>query len=47
LAGKPFDAVMRWAMGEVMPHFLGRLEPSRVKERIREIMREAVPEAEI
>jgi glutamyl-tRNA(Gln) amidotransferase subunit E len=47
LAGKPLDAVMRWAMGEVMPHLLGRIEPSRVQERIREVIREAVPEAEI
>jgi hypothetical protein len=44
LAGKPSDAVMRWAMGEIMPDLIGRLEPSRVRQCILETVREAVPE---
>ncbi|NIR43298.1 MAG: Glu-tRNA(Gln) amidotransferase subunit GatE [Gemmatimonadetes bacterium] len=34
LAGKPAEAVLRWAMGEVMPRFLGRVDPSRVRQRL-------------
>jgi glutamyl-tRNA(Gln) amidotransferase subunit E len=43
-AGTPPDAFVRWAMGEIMPGLIGRLEPSRVRERILETVREAVPE---
>jgi glutamyl-tRNA(Gln) amidotransferase subunit E len=34
LAGRPRDVVMRWAMGVVMPRFLGRLDPALVMERV-------------
>ena len=46
VAGQPHDAAMRWAMGEVMPAFLGRLEPRLVSDRIAETLGAAVPETE-
>jgi hypothetical protein len=42
LAGKLPDVVMRWAMGELMPSFLGRLEPARVEARLLETLHETV-----
>ncbi len=38
LAGKSADSVLRWAMGEVMPRFLGRVDPSRVRQRLIETL---------
>ena len=46
MRGKPADTVMRWAMGELMPSLLGRLDPSFVRERVTEVLREDVTEAE-
>jgi len=46
VAGKSLDTAMRWAMGEVMPAFLGRLEPRWVGERLSKILRATVPETE-
>jgi glutamyl-tRNA(Gln) amidotransferase subunit E len=43
LAGKGADTMMRWAMGEVMPTFLGRIEPAVVRRRIADALH--VPEA--
>jgi glutamyl-tRNA(Gln) amidotransferase subunit E len=40
LASKPPDVVWRWAMGELMPLFLGRLEPAHVEARLAEMLRE-------
>ena len=34
LAGKSGDAVLRWAMGEVMPQLRGRVDPRSVRERL-------------
>ena len=33
-AGKLPEAVLEWAMGEVMPEFLGRVDPARVKKEL-------------
>ncbi len=44
LAGRPPDAVMRWAMGVVMPRFLGRLDPALVMERVAGTLQAAVSE---
>jgi glutamyl-tRNA(Gln) amidotransferase subunit E len=41
LEGKPRDAVMRWAMGEVMPRFLGRIDPVTVRGRLTAALDEA------
>ncbi|MEE8191871.1 MAG: Glu-tRNA(Gln) amidotransferase subunit GatE [Gemmatimonadales bacterium] len=38
------DGVLRWAMGAVMPQLLGRLDPTVVRERLREAIEDAVPE---
>jgi aspartyl-tRNA(Asn)/glutamyl-tRNA(Gln) amidotransferase subunit B len=45
LAGKPFDAVMEWGMGRLMACFLGRLEPSYVRERLSDALQRARAEA--
>jgi glutamyl-tRNA(Gln) amidotransferase subunit E len=34
LAGKPTDAIQRWAMGQLMPRFLGRLDPGQIGDRL-------------
>ncbi len=47
VAGQSLDTAMRWAMGEVMPSFLGRLDPRDVGERLSEVLRAAVPETEL
>jgi glutamyl-tRNA(Gln) amidotransferase subunit E len=39
------DGVLRWAMGAVMPGFLGRLDPRVVRERLAQALEDAVPEA--
>jgi glutamyl-tRNA(Gln) amidotransferase subunit E len=44
LAGRPPDAVMRWAIGVVMPRFLGRLDPALVMERVAGTLQAAVSE---
>ena len=44
LAGRPADRVLRWAMGEVMPGFLGRLDPHLVRGRLAETLERAVTE---
>jgi Glu-tRNA(Gln) amidotransferase subunit E-like FAD-binding protein len=46
LAGKPTGTVVRWAMGELMPHFLGRLEPAGVEEGLVRTLRETASEIE-
>ncbi len=46
VAGKPPDTAMRWAMGEIMPSFLGRLEPRWVETLLSKILSAAVPETE-
>jgi Glu-tRNA(Gln) amidotransferase subunit E-like FAD-binding protein len=38
------DGVLRWAMGAVMPQFLGRLDPTVVRERLMKALEDAVPE---
>jgi len=38
LDGKGSDIVLRWAMGEAMPHLLGRIPPERVASRLREAL---------
>lgn len=39
LADKPADVVLRWAMGQVMPRFTGRLAPPVVRERLAAALR--------
>jgi glutamyl-tRNA(Gln) amidotransferase subunit E len=34
LDGKPNDVLERWAMGEIVPHFVGRVEPSLVRGKL-------------
>jgi len=34
LAGKPQEVALRWAMGRVMPTFVGRVAPQRVREML-------------
>jgi glutamyl-tRNA(Gln) amidotransferase subunit E len=46
LAGKPAERVMRWAMGEVMPRFLGRLDPAVVRRRLQVALERVVAEVE-
>jgi glutamyl-tRNA(Gln) amidotransferase subunit E len=38
------DGVLRWAMGAVMPEFLGRLDPTQVREQLARALEDAVPE---
>jgi glutamyl-tRNA(Gln) amidotransferase subunit E len=38
------DGVLRWAMGAVMPEFLGRLDPAHVREELARALEDAVPE---
>ena len=38
------DGVLRWAMGAVIPQFLGRLDPRVVRERLVRALEDAVPE---
>ncbi len=45
LAERPFATVRRWAMGQVMPQFVGRLAPLDVERRLLARLREGVPEA--
>ena len=45
LDGRPDEVRLRWAMGEVMPHFLGRRSPGKVRERLAEAL--AVSGAEV
>lgn len=40
LARKPADTVIRWAMGQVMPPFLGRIAPEEVRERLARAVQE-------
>jgi glutamyl-tRNA(Gln) amidotransferase subunit E len=44
LAGKPFDVVTRWATGRVLPHFLGRVDPTILLEHLIATLREKVVE---
>ncbi len=39
MAGKPAEAVMRWAMGEILPPFLGRVSPEDAGARLREALK--------
>jgi glutamyl-tRNA(Gln) amidotransferase subunit E len=36
MVGRSADTLMRWGMGEIMPRFLGRLDPKIVEQRLRE-----------
>lgn len=45
LAGKSFDAVIEWGMGELMPRFLGHLDPAYVRERLTDTLQRARAEA--
>jgi Glu-tRNA(Gln) amidotransferase subunit E-like FAD-binding protein len=38
LAGRRPDVVMRWAMGQVMPRLLGRIDPAVVRTRLAELL---------
>ncbi len=38
LRGRPREVVLRWAMGEVMPSLLGKVDPARVRERLSEAL---------
>lgn len=38
LDGRPGETIMRWAMGQVMPHLLGRLDPALVREHLRSVL---------
>jgi Glu-tRNA(Gln) amidotransferase subunit E-like FAD-binding protein len=38
------DGVLRWAMGAVMPEFLGRLDPAHVRGQLARALEDAVPE---
>jgi Glu-tRNA(Gln) amidotransferase subunit E-like FAD-binding protein len=42
LAGQSEDVVLRWAMGRVMPGFLGRVDPNRIRRVLREGLLESV-----
>jgi glutamyl-tRNA(Gln) amidotransferase subunit E len=39
MAGKPAEAVMRWAMGEILPPFVGRVSPEDAGARLREALK--------
>jgi Glu-tRNA(Gln) amidotransferase subunit E-like FAD-binding protein len=45
LTTKTRDGVLEWAMGAVMPEFLGRLDPQVVRKRLAQALADAVPEA--
>ena len=40
LRGESTETIERWAMGKLMPELIGRVDPTRVKERISEVIRE-------
>ena len=44
LVKRPRDVLLRWAMGEVMPRFIGRLSPAVVRERVVETLQGSVTE---
>jgi glutamyl-tRNA(Gln) amidotransferase subunit E len=44
LAGRPLETAIRWGMGEVMPRFLGRLDPSLVRARLAGALKQALLE---
>ncbi len=44
LVNRPIDVLLRWAMGEVMPRFIGRLGPAVVRERVVETLQGSVTE---
>jgi glutamyl-tRNA(Gln) amidotransferase subunit E len=46
LPGKPPDVVMRWAMGQVMRRFLGRLDPAVARHWLLDALQEVVAEVE-
>ena len=41
--GKPRDAVLRWAMGRVMPGLIGRVDPARASELLESALGPAAP----
>jgi glutamyl-tRNA(Gln) amidotransferase subunit E len=45
LAGRSAEALLRWAMGEVMPVLLGRVDPAKVHRRLKEALFTAAREA--
>ena len=44
--GKPAEAILRWAMGEVMPRFVGRLDPEWIQDQLSLALAENVPEVQ-
>ncbi|UCF20302.1 MAG: hypothetical protein JSU87_02520 [Gemmatimonadota bacterium] len=44
LVNRPRDVLLRWAMGQVMPRFIGRLSPAIVRERVVEALQGSVTE---
>ncbi|UCF20101.1 MAG: Glu-tRNA(Gln) amidotransferase subunit GatE [Gemmatimonadota bacterium] len=44
LVNRPIDVLLRWAMGGVMPRFIGRLDPAVVRERVIETLQGSVTE---
>jgi glutamyl-tRNA(Gln) amidotransferase subunit E len=46
LAGKPVHVVSRWALGQVMPRFLGRLDPAVVRRRLQAALAGVAAEVE-
>jgi glutamyl-tRNA(Gln) amidotransferase subunit E len=46
LHSKSPDAAKRWALGEVIPPFLGRFDPGFMQERVAEVLRETVTETQ-
>jgi glutamyl-tRNA(Gln) amidotransferase subunit E len=44
LNGRSLDARLRWAMGQVVPAFLGRVDPQAIRQRLAAALREPAPE---
>ena len=44
--GKPAEVILRWAMGEVMPRFVGRLDPEWIQDQLSLALAENVPEVQ-
>ncbi len=38
--GRPPDVALRWGMGEIMKEFFGRIDPSKVRERLAAALQE-------
>ena len=44
-AGRDHDTILRWALGQIMPSLLGKVDPAHVRNRIAGVLLAAVPEA--